>query len=252
MIALIHGFLRSKSSLFFIICLFLSFWVAFSAMSQVRSEEKVYQLSGVIVSRNTGAPVPYVRIVVNNSRRGAVANHEGFYSIPVVEKDTLYFSSVGYHQSKLVVSSYLSGYEGSKTGDYLYEIHYMVEDSIVLPTVTILPYQNPQDLRTALLNVPTQQSLYEQLAYANLDPAAMSYFMKNLPANDQDRYMVARQRYMEMQRDAKLAPSIGMDFSAVYRLINYFHNQSTRKKEKIYNYWPEEASPNRKVTTDDE
>ena len=214
--------------------------------SQNNSTGKVYQLSGVVISRQTGVPVPYVRIIVNHSRRGAVANHEGFYSVPVIETDTLYFSSVGYHPSKLIVKDYLTGYEGSKRGDYLYEFQYMVVDTVVLPTVTILPYQNPQELRTSLLNMPTQQSIYEQLAYANLDPAAMSYFMKNLPSDDQDRYMVARQRYMELQRDARLAPSLGMDFSAVYRLINYFHTQSTRKKEKIYNYWPDEASPNRK------
>ena len=52
-------------------------------------DPKVYQLSGMILNASTGEPIPYVSIRINHSRRGTIANAEGFYSVPVIRGDTL-------------------------------------------------------------------------------------------------------------------------------------------------------------------
>lgn len=45
-------------------------------------EPRIYQLSGMILSATTGEPIPYVTIRINHSRRGTLANAEGFYNVP--------------------------------------------------------------------------------------------------------------------------------------------------------------------------
>ena len=70
----------------------------------VSAQEGVYQLSGLIISENGQEPIPFVTVQINHSRRGAIGNAEGFYSIPVSLYDTVYFSHVGYHKSALVVA----------------------------------------------------------------------------------------------------------------------------------------------------
>ena len=69
--------------------------------------DKVYQLSGMVLNRSTHQPVPYVRIVTHRGDRYAIAGPEGFYSLPVTPKDSLYFQCIGYKTSKLSVAAYL-------------------------------------------------------------------------------------------------------------------------------------------------
>jgi len=71
-------------------------------------EPKVYQLSGMVLNATTGEPIPFSTIRVNHSRRGTIANAEGFYSLPVVRGDTLYFSALGYKKARFLISPYLS------------------------------------------------------------------------------------------------------------------------------------------------
>ena len=61
----------------------------------------IYQISGMVISKTSSEVVPFVRVQVNHTRRGAISNSEGFYSIPVGSADTLYFSHIGYHESQV-------------------------------------------------------------------------------------------------------------------------------------------------------
>ncbi|MEM7656950.1 MAG: carboxypeptidase-like regulatory domain-containing protein, partial [Bacteroidota bacterium] len=99
----------------------------------------VYQFSGLVISSSSNEPIPFARIQVNHTRRGAVSNSEGFYSIPVGLGDTLYFNHLGYHPSQMVVLDYLEQYQGDQS-QYIYAINYMLEDSFAIDTVTIFPY----------------------------------------------------------------------------------------------------------------
>ena len=117
-------------------------------------DKKVYQLSGLIVSKAHQEPVPFAHIRINTSRRGAISNVDGFYSIPVVEGDTIYFSSLGFRTSSLIFSDYLAHYRGDANSAYVYAINYLLEDSIRLPDIVIFPYNTQSELRTAIIEAP--------------------------------------------------------------------------------------------------
>jgi hypothetical protein len=199
-------------------------------------DPKVYQLSGMILNASTGEPIPYVSIRINHSRRGTIANAEGFYSVPVIRGDTLYFSALGYKKARFLVSPYLDAYRGDTTEGFLYAVHYLTEDTLELPTVRISAIRTPEELKTALLNIPLETQ--SQVARDNVSPEIIAYFLANLPPDPQERIKIAEQRYKDLYYQRTLRPTYPiLDPIAAYRLIKYLTEKAQIRKEKIYDYW---------------
>jgi len=199
-------------------------------------EPKVYQLSGMVLSATTGEPIPYVSIRVGKTRRGTVANADGFYSLPVVRGDTLYFSALGYKRGRFIVSEYLQAYTGDTTEGFIYAVNYLTEDTIELPTVRISAIRTPEELKTALLNIPLETQT--QVARDNVSPELIAYFLQNLPLDPQERIKVAEQRYRDIYYQRTLRPTYPiLDPIAAYRLVKYLTEKAQIKREKIYDYW---------------
>lgn len=199
-------------------------------------EPKVYQLSGMVLSATTGEPIPYVSIRVGKTRRGTVANADGFYSLPVVRGDTLYFSALGYKRGRFIVSEYLQAYTGDTTEGFVYAVNYLTEDTIELPTVRISAIRTPEELKTALLNIPLETQT--QVARDNVSPELIAYFLQNLPLDPQERIKVAEQRYRDIYYQRTLRPTYPiLDPIAAYRLVKYLTEKAQIKREKIYDYW---------------
>ncbi|GIV23721.1 MAG: carboxypeptidase-like regulatory domain-containing protein [Bacteroidia bacterium] len=199
-------------------------------------EPKVYQLSGMVLSATTGEPIPYVSIRVGKTRRGTVANADGFYSLPVVRGDTLYFSALGYKRGRFIFSEYLQAYTGDTTEGFMYAVNYLTEDTIELPTVRISAIRTPEELKTALLNIPLETQT--QVARDNVSPELIAYFLQNLPLDPQERIKVAEQRYRDIYYQRTLRPTYPiLDPIAAYRLVKYLTEKAQIKREKIYDYW---------------
>ncbi|MCS7084820.1 MAG: hypothetical protein RMM53_01775 [Bacteroidia bacterium] len=203
------------------------------AQTGAKEKEKVYQLTGLVLNRITGVPVPYVKITVNRRLRMAYSNEEGYFSLPVEASDTVHFSHLGYLPAKLSVAEYLKNYKPDS--EYLYEIQYMLEDTITLPTVTIYPYQTPEDIKNAIkyMNVPIRLPIEQ--AQAHVLPETMAFFMNNLPADLDDAQSAARQRYLQYYANANVRPTFGVDFVAIYNLINYIGKKKKEKQDRILN-----------------
>lgn len=199
-------------------------------------EPMVYQLSGLVISATTGEPVPFVSIRVGRTRRGTVANADGFYSLPVVRGDTLFFSALGFKKGRFILDEYLKAYTGDTSQGFLYAVHYLVEDTIELPTVRISAIRTPEELKTALLNIPLETQT--QAARDNVSPELIAYFLENLPLDPQERIKVAQQRYRDLYFQSTLRPVYPiLDPIAAYRLVQYLSEKAKVKREKIYDYW---------------
>lgn len=197
--------------------------------------QKIYQLSGLVISEKGQEPVPFVTVQINHSRRGAIGNAEGFYSIPVTRYDTVYFTHVGYHRSMLVVEDYLQDYR-RENATYIYAIHYMVEDTLTLPEVMIFPYDTPEELRTAIVNMESQGSP-EAIARANLSPEVIDAIIQTLPVDGEERLLVGRQMYYEYYQNRQLLRTASLDPIAAMRLLQYVAEKAKRKRDKNLNYW---------------
>lgn len=197
---------------------------------------KFYQLSGLIISKTSEEAVPYVSIRVNRTRRGEVSNAEGFYSIPVTEDDTLYFSHVGFHTASFVIRDYLNSYVGPES-QYIYAVNYMLEDTFTLEPVVIFPYNTPEEIKTAVVNMDILENTPEAFARQNLDPAVMHVIIQNLPKDGNERLMVGRQMYMDYYQQRNLLQTAGLDAMAAMRLLQYVVEKSKKRKNKDLNYW---------------
>lgn len=214
-------------------------------MAQFRNPEDkpqvVYQLSGIIVGKKNAQPAGYAVIRINHSRRGTIADEKGFYSLPVVPGDTLYISCLGHKKTGFVFSDYLKDYEGEKETQFVYAIHYLEEDSVVLPTITIYPYDSPEKIRTAILSMEIPDGSPEDLAQNNLDPAVMRYLMEELPKDGGESVSIGEKMYSDRVIAANKVPIVPLfDPIAMGKFIGYMSERSRQKKEKIYNFWPDE------------
>ena len=201
-----------------------------------KEKAPVYQFSGLIVGAATNDSVPYATIQVNRSRQGILSNEAGFFSIPVTEADTLNFNHVGYRPYRLIVKEYLKDYPNKNT-QYIYSIIYMLEDTVTLPTVNIFPYDTPEELKTAVVNMEIADDSPQAIASRNMDPKTMYAIINSLPLDRGERAMVGRQRYYDYYRERQIAPTLGLDPIAATRLLQYVVQKAKKKKNKRLNYW---------------
>lgn len=216
-------------------------WVGLGLVSATaQNDERIYQLTGIVLDRATNEPVPYAVIQVNNTRRRAICNEYGFFSIPVIATDTLNFYSLAYYSNKLAMPRFLEEYEVDTSSAYLYVQHYMIQDEISLPAVEILPYKTPADVRVAMARMPLDENSPAAIAARNVSPEMLTYMVENLPVDDFERQAAAAQQYYLRYQYQNRVATVGLDPIAVYQLVNYFSRKSKKKKEKTYNYWPED------------
>jgi len=210
-----------------------------SSIGQDReSVDKAYQFSGLLVSSSTGDSIPYATVRIKSSRQGDISSEYGFFSIPVTLEDTLVFDHVGYYPYELSVSEYLREYPEKNT-QYIYSIIYLLEDTVTLPTVNIFPYDTPEELRTAVVNMDMPDDSPEAIASRNMDPQLMSSIINSLPMDSGERQMVNQQMYYDYYRQQNIMPTVALDPIAAARLLQYAADKARKKKNKGLNYWQE-------------
>lgn len=208
----------------------------FSFAQERINSSTVFQFTGLIVSETTSDSIPYVRIQVNRSRRGAIANEEGFYSIAVNLKDTLNFSHVGYHDTRIVVAEYLKDYKGDRS-QYIFLINYMLEDTFELQEIVIFPYDTPEELRSLVVNMGNTETAMERAARSNLDASVLHELMQNMPIDGGERLMVGRQMYYNQYQQQGIMQTAGINPVAAAQLLKYIADRAKKKKVRDLNYW---------------
>ncbi len=203
------------------------------------AQKAVYQLTGILTSDQSKDPVPFAKIQVVNARRATIANAVGFFSIPVIESDTLVLSSVGYFNLVISMKDFLTKYEGDKSEYYLYTVQTMKEDPITTPIVTILPYKNAQEGITQFLNIPLRVNDPMALAAQNLNKDLMGFYINNLPIDDNEKLQVAQQVFQEQYRNKNVMRTFPGNIIGLYKYIDYLNMKSKSKKGKNYDYWPD-------------
>jgi hypothetical protein len=217
-----------RSTLFFLFSALL-FLTANALFAQ--KEAKVYQMSGLVLKRTTGEPIPFTKISSVSPKRYAISNTDGFFSLPVVARDTLTFECFGFMPKKFSVGDYLKHYKGDTATNYIYSIQYMLEDTITLPTVTIYPYRTPEDIKMAILTMKDPMQVERDRLAANVSPELMSYFMAELPADDNERIRFVQQRYNAMYSQQNMVQSFNLvDPVAIYKLIRHISGKTEGKK----------------------
>lgn len=233
-------YLRFNTKFWILTALLILFYLPSLAQESPKPATRIYQLSGVVLNVNNEEPVPFARVRVNSSRRRTTCNEDGFFSIPVVQGDTLYFSSLGYKGAHLVFKDFLDKYDGDKNVPFVYAIQYMKEDSMTLQGIKVFAYNSPEELRIAMLNMPMDRYAPGVVAQGNVNANTITNFVNNMPIDEQERAAMSQQQYALFYKQTNMLQTVPLfDPIAVGKLIKNIRQRAKEKQNSIYKNWPD-------------
>ncbi len=158
-----------------------------------QSKKRIIQLSGVILSEDSVSGLPGVHIYVPKAGRGTTSNRTGYFSMPVLEGDSVVISSVGYVRRSYIVPKSIS--------EYITIIVEMVQDITFLKEVEIMPFPTEEVFKEAILalNIPMDNGVDPKALNAELlalmlrttpmdGEANYRYYMNQYPGTINDRF----------------------------------------------------------------
>jgi hypothetical protein len=171
----------------------LTFIVLYSAKglkAQRIETREVVQFSGIVIGENN-RQLPGVHIYVPKSGRGTTSNMYGYFSMPLLEGDTVVFSSVGYTKYNLVIP------EGMNRINV--EIALEV-DITYLENVDILPFLSEENFKEAILAMELPNE--EELLKNRLDGEVIAMMIQSAPydAALNARYYLNQQMYYQQDK----------------------------------------------------
>ncbi len=145
-----------------------------------QDQKEIIQFSGVVVEEDsTSTGLFGVHVYVPKVGRGTVTNQYGYFSLPVLEGDSVIISAVSYQSQNFIIPG--------NQGDSFTILVEMVTDTTVLSTVEIFPYPTEELFKEAILAL-------------------------NLPVDD-----VSQEGNLGQEVLARMAQSMSMDASQNYK-----------------------------------
>jgi hypothetical protein len=217
-----------------------------AGVSEVAAQEQasggqpvIYQLSGMVLGPKNGEPIAYASISINKENRGGFTNETGFFSLPVTARDTLYFNRLGYKETSVAVQQLIE--ENKPQNRYLYTVQFLEEDTMRTEPVEVYPYNDPHEIKMALINMPTPTEADIEAAESSLSMMPTDIYERGRNKQAMGAQAMARQQFYRSYGVRNTRPYATLiDPAQIVRLIQYMGEKSKEKQEKVYNYWPDE------------
>ena len=119
---------------------------ASSLNANYQKEERLIQLSGVVVSSDSLQEMPYAAVYNKTVHRGTIADIYGFFSLVVQPGDTIIFRYYAHKPSSYIVPDTLSE-------DRYSIIHMMTIDPIQLREVVVYPWPSKEAFARAFVEM---------------------------------------------------------------------------------------------------
>ncbi len=170
-----------------VICLFYTLTIQVSTVFG-QDQKEVIQFSGVVVDEDsTSTGLFGVHVYVPAAGRGTVTNQYGYFSLPVLQGDSVIISVVGYQKQNFIIPG--------NQGDSFTVLVEMVTDTTILSSVEIFPYPTEELFKEAILalNLPVDdESQVDNLGQEVLARMAQSMSMD---ASQNYKYYMNQQFY---------------------------------------------------------
>lgn len=178
--------------LLYLLPLFGLFLISQTAFSQDSQEKKVVQLSGIILNSDSTDAVPGVNIYVPKKGRGTVSGRFGYFSMPVLEGDSVVFSFIGLKKQTFKVPETVDN-------DKISLILTMEVDEIALAEVEVMPYPSEEEFKKAVvaMNVVDPMSI----SRANMSPEMLLRWAESMPASGAENFRYFQQGQMLQNQD---------------------------------------------------
>lgn len=180
----------------------LFFGLAFGMQGQADSTLSVVQFSGLVVQGDSLQPVPFTTVYRSSDQRGTITDNVGFFSIPVMEGDTVHFSSIGYMPTIYVIPDTLST-------DRYNIVQLLGRDTVQIETTYIYPWPTKERFRREFLALDMPNTK-EELARRNLEAEQMYRQMRDMGMDASENYRFAVQQQARNISYAGSIPSLSI------------------------------------------
>jgi hypothetical protein len=116
-----------------------------------QQQEKVVQLSGMVLAEDSAVGIAGVAVFVPQTNRGTYTNAKGFFSLPVLPGDSVVVAALGYQRQYFLIPH-------TFTGNAYSTLIHLLESATELPTVNVMPWATERELREAIsrVNLPKE------------------------------------------------------------------------------------------------
>jgi hypothetical protein len=168
------------------------FFCAQDLIAQDKQEKKVVQLSGIILNSDSTDAVPGVNIYVPKKGRGTVSGRFGYFSMPVLEGDTIVFTFIGLKKQTFTIPQKMEN-------DRISLILTMEVDEIALAEIEVLPYPTEDEFKQAVLTMSAADPM--SISRTNMRPEMLLRWAEAMPASGNENFRAFQESQMLQNQD---------------------------------------------------
>lgn len=168
------------------------FFSIHSAHAQDEREKKVIQISGIILNADSTDAVPGVNIYVPKKGRGTSSGRFGYFSMPVLEGDSIVFSFIGLKKQTFKVPETVEE-------DRISLILTMEIDEIALAEIEVMPYPTEEEFKAAVIAMNVVDPM--SISRANMSPEMLLRWAEAMPASGNENFRYFQQGQMIQNQD---------------------------------------------------
>jgi hypothetical protein len=162
------------------------------SFAQDEQDRKVIQLSGIILNADSTDAVPGVNIYVPKKGRGTSSGRFGYFSMPVLEGDSVVFSFIGLKKQTFKVPDIVDN-------DKISLILTMEVDEIALAEVEVMPYPTEEEFKRAVLAMNVVDPM--SISRANMSPEMFLRWAESMPATGAENFRYFQQGQILQNQD---------------------------------------------------
>lgn len=160
--------------------------------AQDQQEKKVIQLSGIILNADSTDAVPGVNIYVPKKGRGTSSGRFGYFSMPVLEGDSVVFTFIGLKKQSFKVPDKVDN-------DRISLILTMQIDEIALAEIEVMPYPTEEEFKKAVIAMNVVDPM--SISRSNMSPEMLLRWAESMPASGGENYRYFQQGQMLQNQD---------------------------------------------------
>lgn len=168
------------------------FFLSQFSLAQDRQEKKVIQLSGIVLNADSTDAVPGVNIYVPKKGRGTVSGRFGYFSMPVLEGDTILFTFIGLKKQSFIVPEKVEN-------DRISLILNMEVDEIALAEIEVVPYPTEEEFKQAVLAMTVVDPM--SVSRANMSPEMLLRWAESMPASGNENFRYFQEGQLLQNQD---------------------------------------------------
>ncbi len=160
--------------------------------AQDEQDRKVIQLSGIILNADSTDAVPGVNIYVPKKGRGTSSGRFGYFSMPVLEGDSVIFSFIGLKKQTFKIPDNVEN-------DRISLILTMELDEIALAEIEVMPYPTEDEFKRAVLAMNVVDPM--AISRSNMSPEMLLRWAESMPASGGENFRYFQQGQMLQNQD---------------------------------------------------